>query len=66
MKGHSYQVQLPDHMKMSDIFHANRLRKASLLLPGQVEPEQPPIKINGQPEWEIKQILDSRIHRSRL
>jgi hypothetical protein len=36
---------------MHDVFHADRLRKASTnLLPGQVEPKEQLIKINGYPE----------------
>ena len=66
MKGHSYEVALPPNMQMSNVFHADRLRKASPPLPGQVEPEEPPIIVNGEPEWEVDEILDSRICRSRL
>ena len=66
MKGHSYQVQLPLYMKMWNVFHADRLRKYSEGLPGQIEPEQPPIEVNGQPEWSVREILDSRLYRGRL
>ena len=51
---------------MHDVFHADRLRKASEPLPGQVEPEEPPIEINGHPEWPVQEILDSRLFHSRL
>jgi hypothetical protein len=27
MKGHSYVLELPENMKMSNVFHADRLRK---------------------------------------
>ena len=66
MRGYSYRVALPPNMQMSDVFHADRLRKASPPLPGQVEPEEPPIVVNGEPEWEVDEILDSRVSRSRL
>ena len=66
MKGHSYQVALPPNMQMSNIFHADCLRKASPPLPGQIEPEEPPTIVNGEPEWEMDGILDSRIYRKRL
>jgi hypothetical protein len=47
-------------MRMHDVFHANRLRKASTNpLPGQVEPEEQLIKIDGHPEWLVQEILDS-------
>lgn len=66
MRGHSYMVKLPDYMKIHNVFHADRLRKATDALPGQVEPEQPPIEVNGKPEWVVRSILDSRLHYGRL
>jgi hypothetical protein len=66
MKGHSYELELPAQMRMYNVFHADRLRKASEALPGQVEPEQPPVDVNGHPEWPVQEILDSRIYRKRL
>ena len=53
-------------MQIDNVFHADRLRLATPPLPGQVEPEEPPTIVNGQPEWEIEAILDSRIYRTRL
>ena len=32
----------------------------------QVEPDELPTVVNGQPEWEIEAVLDSRINRTRL
>jgi len=67
MKGHSYQVKLPPYMHMHDVFHADRLRKAATdALPGQIEPKEEPIEVNGNPEWQVEEILDSRIYRGRL
>ena len=67
MKGHSYQVKLPLYMHMHDVFHADRLRKAATeSLPGQIEPEEEPIEVNGSPEWTVEEILDSYIYRGRL
>ena len=67
MKGHSYQIQLPPYMHMHDVFHADRLRKAATeTLPGQIEPEEEPIEVDGSPEWSVEEILDSRIYRGRL
>ena len=54
MKGHSYVVDLPAHMKMSNDFHADRLRKhSSNSLLGQDESPDDPIKINGKLEYEV-------------
>ena len=52
---------------MHNVFYANRLRKASTdPLPGQVEPKEQPIEINGHPKWLVQEILDSRLYYGRL
>jgi hypothetical protein len=67
MKGHSYIIDLPPNMKMSNVFHADRLRKdPENPLPGQNSEPEEPILINGEPEYEIDKILASRIHYGRL
>jgi transposase InsO family protein len=67
MKGHSYQLKLPPYMRMNDVFHADRLRRASTdALPGQIEPMEEPIEVDGHPEWPVQEILDSRLYRGRL
>jgi len=66
MKGHSYQLKLLPHIRIHDVFHVDRLRKASKPLPGQVELEEEPIEIDGNPKWPVEEILDSRIYRGRL
>lgn len=44
------------------LFHADRLRKAEMNpLPQQVEEAEPPEEINGRPEWEVKEVLASRL-----
>ena len=67
MKGHSYVLELPENMKMSNVFHADRLRKdPHNPLPGQEQPPEDPVEVNGFPEWEVDKILASRIHRGKL
>jgi len=49
MKGHSYVIDLPPNMKMSNVFHADRLRKdLDNPLPGQNREPEEPILINGE------------------
>ena len=52
---------------MNNLFHADRLRKDpnNPLLGQQQEPEKP-IEINGEPEWEVDQIIASRTHHGTL
>jgi hypothetical protein len=67
MKGHSYVIDLPPHMRMSNVFHADRLRKAAEnLLPGQYQEPEPPTEINGEPEYDVEEVLASRVHNGGL
>jgi hypothetical protein len=58
----AYQIELPPHWKIHNVFHAS-------LLTHYQETEQhgpnfielPPDIIEGKPEWEVKQILKSRL-----
>ena len=54
-------------MKMDNVISADRLRKAAMdPLPGQNEDPEEPVEINGEPEWEVEEILASRVHRKKL
>ncbi|KAF2189305.1 hypothetical protein K469DRAFT_701935 [Zopfia rhizophila CBS 207.26] len=67
IKGYFYYLKLLLYMRMFDVFHADRLQKASTrLLPGQIKPEELPIEVNGHPEWPVQEILDSRLFYGRL
>jgi hypothetical protein len=63
----TYHLELLVHWKIYKAFHAN------LLLPYHETKEHgcnflepPPELIEGQPEWEVENILDSRRHRRKL
>ena len=67
MKGHSYVVNLPKHMKMDNVFHADRLRKASDdPLPEQIQDPEPPTEVNGQLEYTVDRVLASRVRNNVL
>ena len=67
MKGYSYEIEVPNNWKMSNIFRADRLRKdQNNPLPGQ-ELERPKGElIDNHEEWEVENILSSRLHYGKL
>ena len=48
-EGHSFRLKLPDSIKVHPVFHADQLRLAAKdPLPGQSNPEPPPLQVNDQ------------------
>ena len=65
--GHSYQLKLPDSVKVHDVFYADRLRKAADdPLPGQRNPEPGPVYITDDAEYEVGKILAVKLSRGKL
>jgi hypothetical protein len=63
----TYALKLPSQWRIHPVFHA------SLLMPyketpihGENFPEPPPDLVEGEQEWEIEQILETRCHRNQL
>ena len=50
------------------VFHVSQLEPATPnAIPNRIQPPPPPVVIDGEPEFEISEILDSKIdHRRRL
>jgi hypothetical protein len=57
----TYQIKLPPHWKIHDVFHASLLTCYQEMEHGPNFIEPPPDIIEGEPEWEFKQILKSRL-----
>lgn len=54
-------------MKTRSVYHADHLRRAAGdPPPGQGQPEKAAHEVNGHPEWEVSEILNSKITRGRL
>jgi hypothetical protein len=65
--GNSYKVDLPKTIKVHLVFSLDKLWKASDdPLPGQKNEPLLPIQVNGDDEWEIEEILASKIVRKTL
>src|SRR5262249_19510619 len=63
----AYRLELPGTLRIHPVFHVSLLEPHSPPLPGQINPAPPPIFTNdGEEEWEVESILDSRWRRGRL
>jgi hypothetical protein len=64
---HSFTLKLPDSMcSVHPVFHVSQLEPATPnLIPNQIQSPPPPVEIDGEPEFEISEILDSKIDQRR-
>ena len=63
----SYQIKLPPQWKIHNIFHATLLTPyKETALNGNRNQEPTPELIDGQPEWEVEQILCVRRYRRQV
>jgi len=64
---HSYLVNLPEHLRSIHlVFHISQLEPVpSSNIPNRSNPPPPPIEMDGTLEFELAQILDSKLDRRR-
>jgi len=65
----AYHLRLPHRIKqLHPVFNVVKLTPApnDPITGWKTEDHPPPIVIDGEPEWEVKEILDSRWHRRRF
>jgi len=60
---HSITVRLPNSMhSVHPVFHVSQLEPATPnTIPNHIQPPLPPVEVNGEPEYEISEILDSKL-----
>ena len=64
----AYKLDLPETMKIHNVFHVSLLDKYRDLIPGQHPPEPMPVVTaqDAEEEWEVERILDSRRRYRKL
>ncbi len=63
----AYRLNLPSSMKIHPVFHVSLLEPyKESTIPGRLQQPPPPIEIDGEEEFEVSEILDSRINRRKL
>jgi len=61
---HAFRLELHSSMQVHPVFHVSLLEPAAQdPLLGQQQPPPPPVEIDGEQEWFVDSILDSRMYR---
>ena len=61
----SFTIRLPDSMRaVHPVFHVSQLKPATPnTIPNQSQPPPPPVEVDGEPEYKITEILNSKLDR---
>jgi hypothetical protein len=63
----AFKLDLPSSMKIHPVFHASLLdpHRANTI-PGRIQPPPPPVTVEDALEYEVQEILDSRVRNNKL
>ena len=63
----NYELGLPHTMRIHPVFHVSLLtRHQQDVIPGRTQPPPPPVIIDGDEEYEVEEILNSKMDRRQL
>jgi hypothetical protein len=63
----AFKLDLPRSMKIHPVFHASLLDPHHVnTIPGRIQPPPPPVTVEDALEYEVEEILDSRIRNNKL
>ena len=63
----NFKLELPPSLRVHPVFHASKLvLYHEDLIAGRAPAKPGPIEVEGQEEFEVERVLDSRIHRGRV
>ena len=63
----TFRLDLPDSIRVHPVFHCSLLKPyVENTFTGRHSPPPPPVRVQGEEEFVVEKILDSRIHRGKL
>jgi hypothetical protein len=63
----AFRLELPPQMRIHPVFHVSLLEPhRQNRFPGRIQPPPPPVEIEDDVEWEVEEVLDSRIRHRKL
>jgi RNase H-like domain found in reverse transcriptase/Reverse transcriptase (RNA-dependent DNA polymerase)/Integrase zinc binding domain/Chromo (CHRromatin Organisation MOdifier) domain len=63
----AFKLDLPPRMKVHPVFHATLLEPYHVnTIPGRVQPPPPSVTVEDVLEYEVKEVLDSRVRNNKL